>query len=194
MLKEAQRELTFYEAQSMLGTMLVGVNQIGVVFAEPGQRRAIATCGLGECTAVAIQFEKLDNPNIHGGIIAHYQPFVVSRLNVENGIRVGSHEALELEIVAKALIISLGEEDPKSPTGHSPRPGELERIQVLTAALKRIFGEKTPVSKVGYRPPRNHGWITDLPEPRERGTVIVEYGSEHPIVKVDGFEIPQAFA
>lgn len=186
MLTEAP---TFYQEQVRLGTTLVGINEVGTIFAKPRQRRAIATYGLGECTAVVIQFTKINEPQVRGAVIAHYLPIVVSSFNVENGIRVGSQKVLELGVEAKALIVSPGTKDPFSPTRHSPAPSEDERVAILTRALKNIFGEQIPVSKVGYRPWRNRGWVRDLPEPRERGTVLVEYLNNGSKLTVDGLEL-----
>lgn len=191
MPKEAARELTFSDVQSGLGTLLVDINGVGIIFAETGQRKAVATYGLGNCTAIAVQFEKIGDPNICGAIIAHYMPQVISRFNVSNDLRVNSESVTSLGVKAKALIAAPGVEHPQSPTGYGPRETEIERIAILTVALKDIFGEQTEVSKVGYKPPRNHGWIMDYPEPRERGTVIVEYPKEGGSFKltVDGIDL-----
>ena len=63
---------SFYEIEKSAGTELVGMDEYGSITVVSGEKKKIATYGLGGCTAVAVVSEFADGTK--RGYVQHYSP------------------------------------------------------------------------------------------------------------------------
>lgn len=70
--EETHSTPSFYEIEKSAGTELVGMDEYGSITVVSGEKKKIATCGLGGCTAVAVVSEFADGTK--RGYIQHYSP------------------------------------------------------------------------------------------------------------------------
>ena len=70
--EETHSTPSFYEIEKSAGTELVGMDEYGSIAVVSGEKKKIATYGLGGCTAVAVVSEFADGTK--RGYIQHYSP------------------------------------------------------------------------------------------------------------------------
>jgi hypothetical protein len=70
--EETHSTPSFYEIEKSAGTELVGMDEYGSITVVSGEKKKIATYGLGGCTAVAVISEFADGTK--RGYIQHYSP------------------------------------------------------------------------------------------------------------------------
>lgn len=70
--EETHSTPSFYEIEKSAGTELVGMDEYGSIAVVSGEKKKIATYGLGGCTAVAVVSEFPDGTK--RGYIQHYSP------------------------------------------------------------------------------------------------------------------------
>ena len=70
--EETHSTPSFYEIEKSAGTELVGMDEYGSITVVSGEKKKIATYGLGGCTAVAVVSEFADGTK--RGYIQHYSP------------------------------------------------------------------------------------------------------------------------
>jgi hypothetical protein len=70
--EETHNTPSFYEIEKSAGTELIGMDEYGSITVASGEKKKIATYGLGGCTAVAVVSEFADGTK--RGYIQHYSP------------------------------------------------------------------------------------------------------------------------
>lgn len=175
---------TFTETEERKGTKMVDMNQADILHAKPGERSAIATSGLGGCTAIVVDFEHPKDPTQKGAVVAHYDPMMLNFGVEKQQIKSLLTDVRVKGMRARALITSPGIGDLDSPTGYAPDPKQAERIAQLTQFIQSELGEGTPVKSIGYQAGDDRTYY--------QGTVLAEYPQDatgSPTILVGGVQV-----